>query len=406
MPAETVWHFLDRFREGSFVFLIGDKGVGKTALLTWVAHEQKGRAVLIRGAVTLPYEGKDILLWDDADASPSWHDEKRLRELLAPFRAGILAGRSLPSWAEAEIIRLKILSAEELQHVLEHHFPHLLRLNPTLPWYALTGGKMGWLLPLLHRMEKKGTLAPDHLLFAVESLLHPGSRRYTWRPDVRSNPLDALFFMAVILPTWDRRDALEITGWDISPSLWETFVSFPFVKDRGPWRFLPAELRDRLVPLMEREKPWLTWAWRRKALQLRQAVSDPSGGLQGEKDLLGLPSASPAGISVDHVKSLLDTWRRGRWDPGHSLIQTFRSNYPHLPQEWAKAWVLNAIEEARLFRDRPILQAILRHYYVEGRMTHEEVAARLHLSRATYFRYHREALQHLARLFTAPEEGL
>ncbi|MDI3297782.1 MAG: AAA family ATPase [Bacillota bacterium] len=62
-----------------------------------------------------------------------------------------------------------------------------------------------------------------------------------------------------------------------------------------------------------------------------------------------------------------------------------------------RAWLLDALRSAEL--DDPVgsvsARRLLRLYYVERLGSHEAVAERLNISRATYFRYHREALRRL-----------
>ncbi|MDI3269806.1 MAG: hypothetical protein QJR00_03795, partial [Bacillota bacterium] len=227
--------------------------------------------------------------------------------------------------------------------------------------------------------------------------------------EVYGHPLDALFFLAVVLPTWDRRDAEEITGLEISTALWERFLALPFVRNRGPRRYLAPEVRRPLLAFLEREKPWLTFAWRKRTLRFwEKAPNRPHlwQGEQGEKEsLLANPPAISLQEGIAQVKTFLEGCRRGKNLDAHLLAEVFGTIYPHLPRGRAKTWVQNALEDAPFFREKPILKDILWHYYFRPRKSHEELAHRFHLSRATYFRYHRDALERLARVLLPVEDS-
>lgn len=60
-----------------------------------------------------------------------------------------------------------------------------------------------------------------------------------------------------------------------------------------------------------------------------------------------------------------------------------------------RIWFLDALNSAD-WEEQPGGKTLLVLYYLERRGTHEELAEMLHVSRATYFRKHRQALEYLA----------
>lgn len=70
-----------------------------------------------------------------------------------------------------------------------------------------------------------------------------------------------------------------------------------------------------------------------------------------------------------------------------------------------RRWLMDAIASAEL-DSVPLARAVLTLYYVERRGSHESLAERLHISRATYFRTHQRALRALAaQLLAIAEDG-
>ena len=80
-----------------------------------------------------------------------------------------------------------------------------------------------------------------------------------------------------------------------------------------------------------------------------------------------------------------------------AAAQYFRAMYPWMGGAGLSAWVQDALEELRA--EGPALLAdLVRLYYLDHFGTHEMLAEHLDLSRRSYFRRHREALERLGKL--------
>jgi hypothetical protein len=90
------------------------------------------------------------------------------------------------------------------------------------------------------------------------------------------------------------------------------------------------------------------------------------------------------------------------------LVQTdLAAHWPGRERPTAGAlrrWILDALTSADL-GDFPSGRLVLSLYYVERRGSHEALAERLNVSRATYFRSHQRALKRLAECLLSPPPG-
>jgi hypothetical protein len=87
-----------------------------------------------------------------------------------------------------------------------------------------------------------------------------------------------------------------------------------------------------------------------------------------------------------------------------AIVEQWPGSTPPSPSS-VRRWLMDAIASAELDAV-PLARALLTLYYVERCGSHEALAERLHVSRATYFRTHQRALRTLAmQLLATAEEG-
>lgn len=110
--------------------------------------------------------------------------------------------------------------------------------------------------------------------------------------------------------------------------------------------------------------------------------------------LVSPPAGHPPRDPVAVVQSVLRALREGIEDYDGEVttywnsVSTTRVSF--------RAWFLDALNSADL-GDRAGGKTVVVLYYLDRRGTHEELAEMLHVSRATYFRNHRDALERLAK---------
>lgn len=125
----------------------------------------------------------------------------------------------------------------------------------------------------------------------------------------------------------------------------------------------------------------------------------PSGYLGWLEAVLAPPIGRPPKDPVALVQSVLLALREGLEEFGPdvvdywSSVSTNKTNF--------RAWFLDALNSADL-GDRIDGKTVVVLYYLDRRGTHEKLAEMLHVSRATYFRNHRDALERLAHAVFDP----
>jgi hypothetical protein len=72
--------------------------------------------------------------------------------------------------------------------------------------------------------------------------------------------------------------------------------------------------------------------------------------------------------------------------------------------ETFRRWIIDAVQTLAAGPD-PVLAEVLRRYYVDHQGSHELLAERMNVSRATYFRLHRKAMRVLATQLWSSNHG-
>lgn len=108
--------------------------------------------------------------------------------------------------------------------------------------------------------------------------------------------------------------------------------------------------------------------------------------------LMAPPHSRLEGNPVNIVQQVLTAIRDGSENYGAEVASYWRELSD---VSTFRTWFIDALNSADL-GDRLEGKTVLVLYYLEGRGTHEELAELLHVSRATYFRNHRAALERLA----------
>lgn len=111
------------------------------------------------------------------------------------------------------------------------------------------------------------------------------------------------------------------------------------------------------------------------------------------QELIAPPSAPLPDNPVAVVQSVLHALREGTDDFGPGI----NDYWTHISRNTApfRTWFLDALNSADL-GERIDGKTVLVLYYLDRRGTHEKLSELLHVSRATYFRNHRAALERLA----------
>lgn len=107
---------------------------------------------------------------------------------------------------------------------------------------------------------------PDLASFLIEQILHPGSRRLTWRGGLGSLSVDTLLAAASILPWVDRRIMQIMVGRSTVEDHWNEFIQLPIVSERpGGFYSLSPTLRHYVASSAMQTRPWTWTHWRIKA---------------------------------------------------------------------------------------------------------------------------------------------
>jgi hypothetical protein len=215
----------------------------------------------------------------------------------------------------------------------------------------------------------------------------------------------------------DGRTIAEATGWfplspeymdtvrveeiwwdDAHPAAWSALVSALLARmllnRAGRWR-LPDDERNRFV------SDQLT----RQGLDVVDTSAGPVAQLEvdagGLHEWIGRQwSCDPvmrlsAASSVSAVREALTLLNQPQKLASSEIVRYWRGLMPPSPG-LIRQWVMDALMSADL-GEWPSGRLLLTLYYIERRGSHESLAERLNLSRATYFRSHQRALQRLAQ---------
>lgn len=144
--------------------------------------------------------------------------------------------------------------------------------------YSITGGRpqlLGLaanallLQPEAGANGKSGRDAERLALFLVEHILHPGSRRRSWRAGAGSSELDGAVAAAAVLPVFDRGELAAVVGQAAVDGAWPTLLGLSTLGSDGRSYRLPPALRRRLAGAVAHQRPWAERQWRRTSIEYR-----------------------------------------------------------------------------------------------------------------------------------------
>jgi hypothetical protein len=242
-------------------------------------------------------------------------------------------------------------------------------------------------------------------ILALGASLHHAPPLWTWPvAEWKETPTRGAWMRAdgtvAAWADWDADDPLRIRGfgWDHEdeaalPRLLTKIAARQVLARRGEW-VLTADEREGLPG------EWLAalgYEMRRHADGTAVAALDLADGalprfwarqwFHAAEDVAGpaaVEAVREALTLLQHPQRLINArvaqWWRGPSEPSAGAL---------------RRWILDALTSADL-GDWPSGRVLLTLYYVERRGSHEALAERLNLSRATYFRSHQRALKRLA----------
>ena len=125
--------------------------------------------------------------------------------------------------------------------------------------------------------------------FLIEHVLHPGSRRGTWRAGSGRDSIDTLVAAACILPIFRRGVLTAMVGRPVVDRYWDYLVELPIVHRYEAGYYALAEpLRSRMESLVTQVRPWASAQWRQKAAQYLVNTVDGDGDFTFEGAWLSL----------------------------------------------------------------------------------------------------------------------
>lgn len=315
--------------EATVGYVYGPPGVGKTALLRALGRmaegEMKYRRILLEvhrigldpgaffratassldmsrnescgpDAVTVVVQDLArttgvLLLIDDYDMLGD--EEAAIRERLLyrlpPGSAVVLTGRRTPSalWPLERAWRhyvTQIPLANLPTHEAEELFNAHGILDPSVreEAYAVTAGRpslLAHVTDLLSLDEVAAAAENDRALphlptaqaadlgaYLIEQLLHPGSRRRSWRPGTGAPKLDLAVAAASTVPSFNRELLTAMVGHEVVAGAWEYLHQLPISADSHGWLHLSPGLKERVAQVVRRQRPWISRVWSRRAL--------------------------------------------------------------------------------------------------------------------------------------------
>lgn len=155
--------------------------------------------------------------------------------------------------------------------------------------------------------------AVDFAGFLIEQICHPGSRRLRWRAGQPADPLDTLIAAAALTPMFNREWLARVVGRALLDTMWDTFVTLPFVIPyRGGYYGLFPSLRRHVARTVQTVRPWTWEHWIREAAQytLRRIHADG----------VAKPDAWP--LIVPFVRPRLGLMPFDCWDPSLTVAWT------------------------------------------------------------------------------------
>ncbi len=103
--------------------------------------------------------------------------------------------------------------------------------------------------------------------FLLEQILHPGSRRRTWRPHEGAHALDNVLAAASLVPAFSRDLLCAMVGPTAVADAWDAIAELPCRAEPGGWYRLEESLRAVVGEVVLREHPWLSERRLQRALR-------------------------------------------------------------------------------------------------------------------------------------------
>jgi hypothetical protein len=240
---------------------------------------------LNRAAATSPL----VLCFDDYDTAWSW-DEWLRRNVFERLRSQItilMTGRQPPSrlWAGDRLWRERIgtyrvpdLSRDEVADFLRQATIDDVAAHNAV--YQLSGGRIGFVARMADALSAtdvevarrilppapaRGDSSPSTSVvsFLVEHVLHPGSRRESWRAGAGRDSIDMVVAAASMVPFFRRGLMQTLVERNIVDRFWPALVELPIVRRyEGGYYAIEEPLRSQIEALVVHARPWASARWR------------------------------------------------------------------------------------------------------------------------------------------------
>lgn len=100
----------------------------------------------------------------------------------------------------------------------------------------------------------------------LEQIVHPGSRRLTWRAGLGASDVDKLLAAASVLKAFDREVLAAMIGTQPVESGWSAFTRLRVVFSHDGRHVLHDSMRETTARIVHSQRPWAARQWERRAL--------------------------------------------------------------------------------------------------------------------------------------------
>ena len=230
-----------------------------------------------------------LLGLDQYDAVWSWDEwlRRNVLERLANTTTVIMTGRQAPAriWAGNHLWRERVATYRVVDLSREAVRRHLTAMGITEPSahdavYQVSAGRIGFVaraadaltsrdLEMARRIltpsgpASEGTTSMAVVSFLVEQVLHPGSRRDSWRAGAGRESIDLIVAAASIVPYFRRNLLQLLVGRSTVDQFWAPAIELPIIRRyEGGYYALEEPLRIQIEALVMQTRPWSAARWR------------------------------------------------------------------------------------------------------------------------------------------------